>query len=106
MEMCHRCGFGALLWAPFPYPWLCPGEGWSWGRRRLADARLAVSEPPYGPLVAGLVAGQVLGPEPRPVRRVGGRRRVAGLERLVAAVVRRAAGEVGAAGRLHHAVHH
>src|SRR5438552_3549131 len=85
------CGFGALLSAPFPHPWpgTCPGRGScrgvgrSWGRRRLTDARLALGEPAHGLLVAGLVAGQVLGPEALPVHRVGGRRRVVGLERLV-----------------------
>src|SRR5215467_9361913 len=102
-----------LRWALFLHPrpgWAAGQEpGWSWGRRRLAGSRRAFlvrGEPAHGFLVAGLVAGQVPGPEPLPVAGVGGRRGVPGLERLVAAVVRHAAGEVRTTGCLHHADHH
>jgi hypothetical protein len=68
--------------------------------------------PPWTPrtaaclLVVGLVTGQVLTGEALPGLLASRRRRVFRLERFVAWVVGHAAGEVRAAGSLHHAIDH
>src|SRR4029078_7085677 len=61
---------------------------------------------PDRPLVTRLVGFEILGAEPLPFRGVGRGRRVALLERLVAAVVGGASREVGAVRRLGDPVHH